>query len=840
MKAAFDLPISDILPEIKKTLQHSSMVLSAPPGSGKTTIVPLEIVKEPWLSGKKILLLEPRRLAARLAAARMASLLGEKVGETVGYRIRFENRISENTKIEVLTEGILTRRIQNDVELQGVGLIIFDEFHERSIHADLALALCLDLCQLRPDLRILIMSATLETKTVSNILDNSPVVVGRGVVNNLEIEYLSRRTTGSIAGRTVASIVRVFNARHGDILVFLPGKGEILAAMEMLQLRSEFKNHLVFPLYGSLSHHDQDRALFPDRQKRRRIILATSIAESSITIEGISNVIDSGWSRKPRFNPTNGITTLETVRVSKAVATQRAGRAARLGPGYCLRLWTREEEYSFAAYDTPEIRQVDLTSLALELAVWGVKDPNELKWLDIPKSGNFMQGLQLLQSLGALNEEGHPTTIGNRMAKLPLHPRLGYMLIKAKEENLGSLACDLAALLSERDIMLFSSYRSTADIQARLVLLQTFRSKGGDEVKRHGGDPMRCKRVDRLSRHWGNIISCVRKAYDEEKNAGHLLVYAYPDRIAKRRDERGIHYQLSSGRRASLESHDPLSSHEFLVVSHLDGGAREGKIFLASGIDVKILKSLHSNLFSNEHKVAWNDNEQRVVAMATLFINKLRIEEKRLLSCSPEDQTQAFLNGLAKMGLGCLSWNSAARQFQARVDCIRRCYPHEEWPDFSEESLAKELGWLVPYITGMNRKKQLKEINLEKVFTNMIGWEKKQLLEKRTPSKIQVPSGSLKSIEYRMGEAPVLPVRIQEMFGLEVTPVICEGRMVILLHLLTPADRPIQITSDIAGFWRGSYGEVRKELRGKYPKHEWPENPLLAQALKGVKRKKRK
>ncbi len=811
-------------------------MVTAPPGSGKTTLIPLALLDEPWLADKKILILEPRRLAARAAAARMASLLGEEVGRTVGYQIRFDRRISPITRIEVLTEGILTRRIQNDADVHGVGLIIFDEFHERSIHADLALALCVDLCRIKDDLRLLVMSATLDTAPLAALLGNVPVITGAGLSHEVRIEYLEREAAGRIGDITTSGIRRVVHEQTGDILVFLPGTGAIKTVQGQLENDPAFRDLQISPLFGDLSQKEQDHALLPDPQGRRRVILATSIAETSLTIEGIGCVVDSGWSRRPRFDPGNGLSTLTTVRVSRAAARQRAGRAGRLGPGYCLRLWTQNEHHSLPPFHPPEIVAIDLAELALELALWGVQDPGELCWLDPPRPGPYQQACDLLRSLGAITAAGRITAIGRQLAALPLHPRLGHMLLMAQASGQVPLACDLAALLSERDIIKRESRNPTADIGVRLRLLAVWRTKGDEALHREGGDPAACRRIDRASRQWRQCLPCAKRPRDPEA-AGSLLVAAYPDRIARRRPNTRDRYLLATGRGATLPPADPLAASEYLVAPHLDAGRTEGRIFLAEALDPAELKQQHVHLFAESRQVYWDDAAAKVTAIRRLCLGALVIEENPLTDLRPEEISQALLEGIRRMGIECLGWDRESRQFQARVQCLRGLQPKRDWPDLSDSQLLADLGWLEPYLVGLSKAAQLKTMNLQEIFKALLGWEKQQILAQEAPTAITVPSGSKIRIEYRPNEPPLLAVRIQELFGLSDTPAICNGKVPLVLHLLSPARRPIQITSDLAGFWQRSYPEVKKELKGRYPKHYWPDNPLLAEATRGVRRK---
>jgi ATP-dependent helicase HrpB len=829
------LPIRHVLPELKEALAAGSAVLAAAPGSGKTTIVPLALLVEPWLEGKRILILEPRRLATRAAAARMASLLGERVGQTVGYQIRFDRQISGDTRIEVLTEGILTRRIQNDADLHGVGLIIFDEFHERSVHADLALALCLDLCQVKEDLRLLVMSATLDTSAIAGLLGGVPVITGEGRSHEVRVEYLSRPSTGRIGEITAAGVRRVVAEQQGDVLVFLPGAGEIREVRRLLDDEPACRGMLISPLFGDLSQEEQDRAILPDPAGRRRVILATSIAETSLTIEGIACVVDSGWSRRPRFEPATGLSRLTTVRVSRAAARQRAGRAGRLGPGYCLRLWTRGEHHGLPPFHPPEIIAVDLAGLALELALWGVSDPDELRWLDPPRPGPYRRALDLLRSLTAIDETGRITDIGRQLAALPIHPRLGNMLLMAEKIGQAPLACDISALLSERDIIRRDGCNPTADLCLRLELLELWRKKGADAVSREGGEPAVCRRIDQASRRWRQLVAGKNAPRDLDAIAT-LLVYAYPDRIARRRPKERERYQLATGREVLLPPADPLSAGEYLVVPHLDAGMKEGRIFLAETLGLSELKRHHGELFTESRQVCWGDAAARVVASRRLSLGEIVVEENPLVEVDAEEIRSAMLTGIRRMGLSCLPWDREARQFQARVHCLRGRQPEADWPDLSDGRLLADLGWLEPYLAGIARADQLKQLDLTEIFKAMLGWERQRRLGRDAPVSITVPSGSQVRIDYRMDDQPLLAVRIQEMFGQADTPAICGGQVPLLLHLLSPARRPVQVTSDLRGFWQGSYPEVKKELKGRYPKHFWPDDPLSAEATRGVKK----
>ncbi len=828
------LPIEDVLGKICTTLSTSSAVLAAPPGSGKTTIVPLALLGESWIAGKKILILEPRRLATRAAAARMAFLLGEEVGQTVGYQIRLDRKISKKTRIEVVTEGVLTRKIQRDPGLSNIGLVIFDEFHERSIHADLALALCLDLCQLRDDLRILVMSATLDAKPVAELLSDVPIITATGQSFPVETEYLEKQSRKSVVGKTVQALHQVVRNKSGDILVFLPGVGEIHAVQKRFLQETEEEDLLVLTLYGNMTQQQQDQNIFSDAKGRRRIILSTSIAETSLSIEGISCVVDSGLSRRPRFDSGSGLTRLVTQQVSKATARQRTGRAGRFGPGYSLRLWTKQEHFSLARFDVPEILSVDLTSLVLELALWGVTGPEDLQWLDSPRTGMYNKAKELLVSLGALTVDGKITNCGKSLSRFPLHPRLAHMIHRAKDFGQVPLASDIAAILSERDILRGQKSHS-ADLEARLRMLSIYRKEGREAVVSEGGDPAVCARVDRLVKQYLRPRDHKNKDYKLEE-ASNLLVYAYPDRIARKIPDKLGHFQVINGRRANVPPGDLLAASEYLVIPEMDAGRSEGRIYLAASLSLTELRNNHGELFTEEDSLYWETKQQRVIASRCEKLGELIIEEKPLGDVDPALQKSVFLSGVKELGLECLPWTRDAREFQARVHFLCKELPELGLPDLSDTALSSDMGWLDFYLDGVTRASQLHKLNIMEILKNRLTWQQRQNVENNAPERCTVPSGSKIRICYPLDKAPYLPVKIQEMFGLMDTPRICGNRVVLLLHLLSPAQRPIQVTSDLGGFWSRSYAEIKKELKGRYPKHYWPDDPVKAQATRGTKR----
>ena len=845
------LPIHEILPRLRRELAHSrAVVLSAPPGSGKTTVAPLALLAEPWLTGRTILLLEPRRLAARLAATFMARQLGEEVGQTVGYRVRFEAKVSPATRVEVVTEGVLTRRIQADPELTGVGLIIFDEFHERSLQADLALALCRDVMTgLRNDLKLLIMSATLDTGAVSRLLGNAPVVMGKGQSYPVGVEYcragqLLQPFPREIARQVAAAIHRALAEQPGDILAFLPGGAEIRYTQAMLSAGLVPGEIAIHPLYGDLSLAAQTAAVQPDPKGRRRIILATPIAETSVTIEGIHTVVDSGWKRSPQFDPNSGLSRLTTQRLSRASATQRTGRAGRLGPGYCYRLWSLGEEHGLKPFDPPEILTADLSQLVLDLARWGVHAPEALSWLDPPPSGHFAQAQAVLLALGALDQQGRITPLGRKMAELPAHPRLGLMLLSAAEHGATSLslACDLAALLSERDIS--KGRERSADIEDRLHALAVFRSEGSAAAKALEADTDGCRRVTQTSRQLREHLEKPAR-HREGKTAkptaspGELLALAFPDRIAQRRVAGQGQYKLTSGRGAVLPAHDRLSAHEYLAVAELDAGKTEGRIFLAAPLSKQALISLFSGRLQRKERVYWEEQSRTVRAQRLLLLDALVLEEAPLTRPSSEAVQAALLAGLRSLGLAALPWSDKARELQARMESMRLWQPEADWPDLSDDSLLQSLEqWLSPWLTGMRSAEQLKKLDLAAILAARLDWRQQNRLDREAPTHLTVPSGSRVRLRYTPGEPPVLAVRLQEMFGLADTPRVCHNTVPVLLHLLSPAQRPMQITQDLRGFWEGAYHEVKKELRGRYPKHHWPDDPWQAQPTSRIKPRK--
>ncbi len=833
------LPIQTVLPELLAALrQKRTVVLSAPPGSGKTTGVPLALLHEDWLQGRRILILEPRRLAARLAAARMAEVLGEAVGQRVGYRVRFDNKVSAATRIEVVTEGILTRRLQSDPELAGVGLVIFDEFHERSIHADLALALCLDVMHgLRDDLKVLVMSATLDLEGLTGFLDEPAVVIGHGKAFPVSVHYQTRPTpvrrgqAGShgysrirLLDEMVWAVSNAIRDEEGDILAFLPGAEEIRQVARRLAPLPEAKDLDILPLYGDLPKAVQDRAVTFVRGGKRRLVLATSIAETSLTIEGVRVVIDGGWSRVQRFDPNSGLARLVTVRVSQAAAEQRRGRAGRLTDGVCYRLWAEAEQQALPAHGRPEILDADLTPLALDLAAWGVTAPRALRFLDPPPSGHYAGAVGLLRLLGALDQQGRITAFGKRMAQVPVHPRLARMLMAAGEGWGGGLACDVAALLTERDIIRRTAGTRTTDLDARLQLLTAFRRGEKGMVTALGGDLDAIAKVEAVAKQLRRLLPS-RLNDQVGATVGGLLALAYPDRIGQLRPGSRDRYRLAGGRGVRLPEADPLAGLPYLVAAHLDAGQVEGRVYLAAAVSLEELRKGLAGTISTVDTIDWDDSTAAVVSHRQQRFLSLVLDERPLAANDPELMRAAMLDGARRLGILALPWSKEARALQARVGSLAYWQPDQGWPDLSDAALAADYAWLAPYVGGMSRAQHLVRLDLLAILRARLDWEQLKRLEVEAPSHFQAPSGSRLPLRYAPGQAPVLAVRLQEMFGLAETPRVSRGQVPVTLHLLSPAQRPIQITQDLRGFWDTTYPEVKKELKGRYPKHVWPDDP---------------
>ncbi|HEX9938334.1 MAG TPA: ATP-dependent helicase HrpB, partial [Longimicrobium sp.] len=751
-------------------------------------------------------------------------LLGERVGDTVGFRIRMETRVGPSTRIEVVTEGVLTRMLQHDPGLEGVGLVIFDEFHERSLHADLGLALTLQTrAILRDDLRVLVMSATLDGAPIAALLGDAATVTSEGRVHPVETRWLPRKAEGRMEPVAARAVRSALDAEDGDVLVFLPGAGEIRRVEEMLAADGIPSNTRVMPLFGNLPQPAQDEAIRPSPPGRRKVVLATSIAETSLTIEGVRVVVDSGLMRVPRFSPRTGMTRLETVAVSRASADQRRGRAGRLGPGICLRLWTEAEDAALQPFRPPEILEADLAPLALELAMWGVADPSGLQWLDPPPAAAFGQARELLAGLAALDAAGAVTPHGRRMAALPLHPRLAHMLLRGKEMRLGATACDLAALLAERDILRGEGRAPDADVRLRLAALRRERGPGGYSVD-HAALHRVIAEAKELRRHLG-----APAADADDDAAGVLLALAYPDRIAQRRPGGGARYLLRNGRGAAFPEPQSLSGQPWLVAAELDDAGREGRIMIAAPVELAHVERHFAHQVVTEESVAWDDAAGAVRARRVERLGAIILREAPLADPDPQRIADALVDAVRREGVGSLPWSKAAAQLRERIGFLH--HHDATFPDVSDGALAEGMHeWLGPHLYGMRKMDEVRRIDLVVVLEGMLGWEQRRLLDDWAPTHLDVPSGSRIPVDYADAAAPVLAVRLQEVFGWTETPRIAGGRVPLTLHLLSPAHRPVQVTRDLASFWRTGYFDVKKDLKGRYPKHYWPDDPLVAEA----------
>lgn len=829
------LPIHDVLDAIREALEAGpSAVVQAPPGAGKTTGVPLALLSAPFLAGKKMVMLEPRRLAARAAATRMAEMLGEEVGGTVGYRIRMESKVSAATRIEVVTEGILTRMIQGDPELSGVGLVIFDEFHERNLHSDLGMALTLE-CQgvLRDDLRILVMSATLDAEPVARLLGNVPVITSAGRSFPVATRYLPLRepspTRWEIEAACARAVMKGLEEEEGDMLVFLPGAGEIRGVEGRLRQMGLPAHVAVTPLFGALTKAEQDRAIRPSPEGRRKVVLATSIAETSLTIDGVTLVVDAGLMRVSRFSPGSGMDRLVTLPVSRASADQRRGRAGRTAPGVCYRLWSEAHTGTLTPYTAPEILHADLAPLVLELALWGVTDPAGLTWLDLPPDGAFQQARRLLEELGALDGTGHVTAHGKAMAALGLHPRLAHMLLCAKKLGLGPEGCLIAALLTERDPL--SGGRKEADIRTRL---EAILSRGRADAPL---DPGAVTRIKETARQLASRLR-IGGSPKETAPAGRLLALAFPDRIAMARKDRHGFFQMAAGGGAVVETTDALAYEPFLAVADLDGNPKNARVYLAAPLSEETLESDHGSRMRREEVVSWNDQKGNVEAVSRLTLGALVLSEKRLTRPTPEALTNALLKGIQSRGLTVLPWTKSLTSLRSRVLFLRTHAGFDELPDLSDDALAETADqWLTPFLTGITSLGALSKVDLDGALAALVPFALQRKIDALAPTHMAIPSGTHIPLDYGNGEPPILAARIQQLFGLTATPTVANGRIPVTCHLLSPASRPMQVTRDLASFWKNTYPEVKKELKTRYPKHPWPDDPLTAEATNRTKRK---
>ena len=827
------LPIDEILPALSAVLaRHRNAVVEAPPGAGKSTVVPIALLDEPWLQGGKIIMLEPRRLATRAVAARMASTLGETLGETVGYRMRQETRVGKRTRIEVVTEGVFTRMLQSDPALEGVAAVLFDEFHERSLHADTGLAFALDSQEnLNPELKLLVMSATLDGAAVARLLGGAPVVTAAGRVHPVAIQYAGTGLPMLPGGRdspelaVLRVIKRALAEAPGDMLVFLPGAGEIRRVQGML---SDVGGDVdVLPLFGELAAAEQDAALKPAKANRRKIVLATNIAETSLTIDGVRIVVDSGIERRSLFDPSSGMNRLEVQRISRASAEQRAGRAGRTAPGVCFRLWGEGAERSLAAYAPPEVCVADLAPLALDLAVWGTQ-ANALRWLDAPPAATLASAADLLRRLGALDAAGKVTAHGRAMQEFPAHPRLAHMLLKARELGAAPLACELAALLSDRDLLRAGGGPRERDSDVRTRLEALRRGSGADRGA--------LDRVRRAQRSFEQQLGGTQM-HGADVDAGVLLALAYPDRIGRRRAGADARYQLSNGRGALFASAESIAREEFIVAVDLDDREREAQIRLAAPLDKADLLEHFADRLQRGDELVWDSRTEAVAARRAIRLDELLIEEKPLNDIPRAASAAAMLEGIRSLGLDVLPWDDDARDFLARCEFVRKLGRKDlgDWPDVSKESLGQDLAWLEPFLDGVTRRTHLTRVPLADALRARLNYEQQRKLEELAPTHIRLPTGSNARIDYLDDNAPIASMRMQEVFGLAATPRIGGGTVPVTFTLLSPGRKPLQITRDLASFWRNAYVEVRKDMRGRYPRHYWPENPLEAEPTRRVK-----
>lgn len=818
-----DLPIEAVLPTLLASLETKSRaVLVAPPGAGKTTRVPLALLETPWRGDGRIVMLEPRRLAARASAARMAATLGEEVGGTVGYRVRMDAKVTKKTRIEVVTEGVFSRMILDDPELTGVAAVLFDEFHERSLDGDLGLALAEDArAALRPDLRIVVMSATLDGARVRDLLGDADLVTSEGRAHPVETRHLPRRADGRLETDVAAAVTTALAADPGSVLVFLPGQAEIRRVAQALEglVGADVD---VAPLYGALTPAEQDRAIRPAPPGRRKVVLATSIAETSLTIEGVRIVVDCGLSRVPRYEPDTGMTRLETVRVSRAAADQRRGRAGRTEPGVCWRLWPEAATASLAPFGRPEILEADLSNLVLDLAEWGVASPAGLSFLDPPPDVAWNEAVALLQDLDAIDGEGRLTPEGRRLRRLPLHPRLAHMVVTGSAGGAGRLAAEIAVVVSERGLG-----GTGVDLEERVRRLRSDRSPRAEEAKR-------------LAARWSELAtdrsgSTRDVAFDRgTADCGRLLALAYPDRLAQARGAPGS-FRLANGRGGRLEPHEALAREPFLAVAEMQGTARDARILLAATIARADIEQDFAAHVTEADEVRWDDAASRVRARRTRRLHSLVLSEKPIEKPDAAAVSKALMSAVRAKGLASLPWGRAADRLRHRVEYCRRA-GLDGLPDFSDERLAADLElWLAPHVLGRTSPADIREADVVAALDAELDWNARRRLDAEAPTHFTAPTGSNVPIDYEAENGPAISIRVQELFGLKTHPAICEGRVTLLVELLSPAHRPIQLTRDLPGFWKGSWRDVKIEMKGRYPRHPWPDDPEAAPATTRAK-----
>ena len=821
MPRSFDtpLPIDAVLDELGRTLAaNNAAVLVAPPGAGKTTRVPLALLDAPWLKGRKIIMLEPRRIAARASAERMARTLGERAGETVGYRVRFGSKISRATRIEVVTEGIFSRQILDDPELNGVAAVLFDEFHERSLDADLGLALARDAqTGLREDLRILVMSATLDGARVGKLLGDAPVVASEGRAFPVETRYLGRKADAPIERQMADAIATALRADPGSVLAFLPGAAEIRRTQNFLGERVHDASVEIVPLFGALDAAVQDRAIAPAPKGSRKVVLATSIAETSLTIEGVRIVVDSGLARVPRYEPDIGLTRLETVRASRAAVDQRRGRAGRTEPGVCYRLWDEPQTASLAAYTQPEILSADLSSLVLDLAQWGVRDPATLAFLDSPPAPALKEANSLLHELGALDSDGRITAEGHSLRALALPPRLARMIVDSHRLGAGGEAAEIAAILTERGLG-----GDSVDLDARLDQFRRDRSPRASSARS-------------LAQRWAQQVASTEGAAGEDisPSTGIMLALAFPDRVARNRGNGS--FVLANGRGAAVEQTSSLARAPYIAVGELTGTAAHGRILLAAPIAQEDIEARFADQIENTEEISFERNAMALRARRKRTLHAITLSEAPMALSPSAETARVFAAGLVAAGLDKLPWSKSLKQWRDRVMFLRKA-EGDGWPDLSDAALAADSeNWLVPALYDKTSLKELSPGDLSDALMALLPWELRARLEREAPTHFEAPTGTMLAIDYEAEQGPTIAVRLQELFGLNTHPSIAKGAVPLVLELLSPAQRPVQVTRDLPGFWRGSYAAVRSDLRGRYPRHPWPEDPATALPTRRVK-----
>jgi ATP-dependent helicase HrpB len=817
------LPIDVVLDELARTLAgHNAAVLVAPPGAGKTTRVPLALLDEPWTKNKKIIVLEPRRIAARASAERMAKTIGERVGETVGYRVRFGSKVSRATRIEVVTEGIFSRQILDDPELNGVAAVLFDEFHERSLDADLGLALARDAqTGLREELRILVMSATLDGARVAKLLGDAPVISSEGRAFPVETRHLGRKPDAPLERQMADAIALALRADPGSVLAFLPGAAEIRRTQNFLTERIHDASIEIVPLFGALEASVQDRAIAPAPKGHRKVVLATSIAETSLTIEGVRIVVDSGMARVPRYEPDIGLTRLETVRASRAAVDQRRGRAGRTEAGVCYRLWDEPQTASLAAYTQPEILSADLSSLVLDLAQWGVSDPATLAFLDSPPAPALKEARSLLGELGALDADGRITAEGKRLRALALPPRLARMIVDSQSLGAGEAASEIAAVLTERGLG-----GDSVDLDFRLDQFRRDRSQRASSARS-------------LAQRWASQVAANAGAASEDTSpsTGVMLAFAFPDRVARNRGNGG--FVLANGRGAAVDQASALARTPYIAVAELTGTAANGRILLAAPITQAEIEMRFADHIETADEISFDRNAMALRARRKKTLHAITLSEAPLALRPSAETARVLADGLISVGLDKLPWSKPAKQWRDRVMFLRKAEgeaSEHSWPDLSDDGLAAQREtWLVPALYDKTSLKEFSSGDLSEALTTLLPWELRARLEREAPTHFEAPTGTQLAIDYEAEQGPTIAVRLQELFGLNSHPSIAKGAIPLVLELLSPAHRPVQVTRDLPGFWRGSYAAVRSDLRGRYPRHPWPEDPASAMPTRRVK-----